>query len=76
VYVGRLGTDDIWAFEALKPRKPDSPVIVRQFVGYDQQGADKRYSAKQADQMWREMLNDRGYTYIDGVVHRLVDELA
>jgi hypothetical protein len=73
-YVGKLGTEDIWAFEVIKPHDQASPVLVRRFIGYDQQGADKRYAAKQADQLWRELLTERGYTWIDGQVHRLVDE--
>jgi hypothetical protein len=73
-YLARLGTTDIWAFEVKQPQDPDSPIIVRRFIGYDQQGADKRYAATQAGKLWREMLTARGYAWIDGQVHKLVDE--
>jgi hypothetical protein len=75
-YLALLNTETIWEFEVIKPRDPESPVIVRRFSGYDQQGADKRYAAMQAGKLWRELLGEQGYTWIDGTVHKLVDEDA
>jgi hypothetical protein len=73
-HVAKLGTEDIWELAPLSA-KPGAAVIVRHFTGYDVV-SEQRYTAALADKLYHELINDRGFTYIDGVTHRLVDEEA
>jgi hypothetical protein len=73
-YVAKLGTEDIWQLAPLSA-KPGAAVIVRHFTGYDVV-SEQRYTATLADKLYHELIDERGFTYIDGVTHKLVDEDA
>jgi hypothetical protein len=73
-YVARLGTDDIYEFEPVDPKNPHGRVLIRHYEGYDLLGRERQYSAGLAEKLYHELVNDKGYTYIDGVRHKFYHE--
>jgi hypothetical protein len=72
-FVGKLGTEDLWHFAPVSAAS-DSHVMVCHYKGYDLL-SEYRRSAEYAQKLYRDLL-ERGFVFIDGVQHKLVDEDA
>jgi hypothetical protein len=70
--VAKLGSEDIWSFRLVNPQDPSQGVTVTHYQGYRVMSRNTHKTAR-ADQLYHEMLA-KGLVYVDGQVHRLVDE--
>ncbi len=73
-FIAKLNTEDIWGFRCIDPTGPSQGVMVTHYRGYDIVRQHRR-SEPFANKLWHDMLK-AGLTWIDGVIHRLVDEEA
>jgi hypothetical protein len=71
-FVGQLGTENLWGFKLVNPKDTSKGMIVTHYQGYDIVSQHQRTSSF-ADKLYHDML-EKCLVYIDGVVHRLVDE--
>jgi hypothetical protein len=76
IYVGKLGTDDIWEFKPIDLTDPSQGVHVAHYKGYEPQGKTVTKRWHEAERLFDDMLTKSGFTWIDGVKHKLVDEDA
>jgi hypothetical protein len=70
-FIGKLGTEDLWQFAPISV-EPGAAVVVRHFKGYELL-SEYRRSAEYAQKLYRDLL-DRSFVFIDGIVHKLMDE--